>query len=185
MNQAKEYYKQFFNQQITYKQWAQLDAALWKNQPYPKIQQIIGQMPYTKNAKETLHILRQQGIKTYLLSAGLTQVAQSIQNEVGTDGYAANTLVVKDGYLTGEVDVNVSFYDKDKHLPGILRKFNVNARECAAVGDDPTLIPLFRKVAFAIAFRPLNKAIAQAAHVTVKSSDFQAILPFLLNNAKT
>jgi phosphoserine phosphatase len=120
-NDARGYFDQFFRNRITYDEWAKLDAALWKNQLLTRITEIISQMPYTEGAKETLATLREKGIETYLLSAGLTQVAQRIQEETGINGYAANTLVVKDGCLTGEVEVNVSFHDKDKHLPRILR----------------------------------------------------------------
>lgn len=179
-SQARGYYNQFFKNQITYEQWAQLDAALWKNQPLAKVNKIIKRIPYTKGAKETLTILRKQNIKTYLLSAGLTQVAKRIQKETGTDGYAANTLQVKDGYLTGRVEVNVSFHNKDEHLPRILRKFDLTPRQCAAVGDDPTLIPLFKKVALAIAFNPANKSVEKHADITVRSTDLRAILPYVL-----
>jgi len=179
-NQAKKYHNQFFKNQITYKQWAQLDTALWKNQPLTKINQIINQMPYTKGAKQTITTLKQKGIKTYLLSAGLSQVAERIQKETGVDGYTANTLMARDGYLTGEVELNVSFYNKDKHLPNILQKFNLTSRECAAVGDDPTLIPLFKKVALAIAFNPTDQTIEKHANITIKSNDLRNILPQIL-----
>lgn len=179
-NQAKKHYDQFFNNQITYEEWAKLDAALWKNQPTLKIDGIVNQMPYTKGAKETLIALKQKNIKTYLLSAGLTQAAARIQRETGADGYTANNLVAEDGVLTGEVEVNVSFHNKDKHLPIILRKFNLTADDCAAVGDDPTLIPLFKKVALAIAFNPTDETITEHADVTIKGNDLRAILPHVL-----
>jgi phosphoserine phosphatase len=179
-NDARGYLDQFFRNQITYDEWARLDAALWKNQPLTRITEIISQMPYTEGAKETLATLKEKGIKTYLLSAGLTQVAQRIQEETGINGYAANTLIVKDGCLTGEVEVNVSFHDKDKHLPRILQEFNVTPNECAAVGDDPTLIPLFKKVALAIAFNPTNETIERNAHITIKNKDLRKILPCII-----
>jgi len=179
-NEARGYVEEFFRNQITYDEWAKLDAALWKNQPLTRITEIISQMPYTEGAKETLATLKEKGIKTYLLSAGLTQVAQRIQEEIGINGYAANMLMVKDGFLTGEVEVNVSFYDKDKHLPRILQEFNVTPNECAAVGDDPTLIPLFKKVALAIAFNPPSKTVERNAHVTIKSKDLRKILPHII-----
>jgi len=137
-------------------------------------------MPYTKGAKQTITTLKQKGIKTYLLSAGLSQVAERIQKETGVDGYTANTLMARDGYLTGEVELNVSFYNKDKHLPNILQKFNLTSRECAAVGDDPTLIPLFKKVALAIAFNPTDQTIEKHANITIKSNDLRNILPQIL-----
>jgi phosphoserine phosphatase len=178
-DQAKKYYDQFFKNEITYEKWAKLDAALWKKQPITRINQIIKKMPYTKGAKETLTFLKQKGIKIYLLSAGLTQVAQRIQSETSVDGYIANTLVTEDGHLTGKVKVNVSFHSKDKHLPSILRKFHLTPQEIAAVGDDPTLIPLFKKVALTIAFNPANKNIEKHADITVKSNDLRDILPYV------
>ena len=179
-NQAKKHRNQFFKGQITYKQWAQLDATLWKKQPLTRINQIINQMPYTKGAKQTLTTLKQKQIKTYLLSAGLTQVAEKIQKEIGTNGYTANNLITKDGYLTGEVETNVSFHDKDKHLPHILQKFNLTPQECAAVGDDLTLIPLFKKVTLAIAFNPTHKTIEKHANIIINSNDLRTVLPHIL-----
>jgi phosphoserine phosphatase len=180
-NAAKKYADLFFDNQITYEEWAQRDTALWKGQTIARIGEIIEQMPYTTGAKETIAALKRNGIRLYLLSAGLSQVAQRIQEETGTDGYAANTLVVKDGFLTGEVEVNVSFYSKDKHLPHILQEFDVALNECAAVGDDVTLVPLFNKVALAIAFNPISETIEKSAHITIKNKDLRKILPYLLS----
>jgi len=137
-------------------------------------------MPYTKGAKQTITTLKQKGIKTYLLSAGLSQVAERIQKETGVDGYTANTLMARDGYLTGEVELNVSFYNKDKHLPGILQKFNLTSKECVAVGDDSTLIPLFKRVGLAIAFNPSDKNVEEHANITIRSNDLRRILPYIV-----
>jgi len=184
-NVAKKHSDQFFNDQITYEEWAKLDTALWKGQTIAKIKQIIEQMPYTMGAKETLAALKRKGIGTYLLSAGLSQVAQRVQEETSTGGYSANKLEVEDGFLTGEVEVNVSFYGKDKHLPRILKEFNVSLNECAAVGDDVTLIPLFKKVGLAIAFNPVSEAVERNADVTIRERDLRRILPYLLKADKS
>lgn len=184
-NVARKHSDQFFNGQINYEEWARLDTALWKGLTIAKIRKIIEQMPYTKGAKETLAALKRRGIATYLLSAGLSQVAQRVQGETGTGGYSANTLEVEDGFLNGEVEVNVSFYGKDKHLHRILEEFNVSLSECAAVGDDVTLIPLFKKVGLAIAFNPVNEAVERNADVTIKEKDLRKILPYLLKTNKS
>ncbi len=177
---AKEYRNQFFQNKISYEKWAELDAALWKNQPSGKIDKIVKQMPYTRGAEQTISSLKQEGVKTYLLSAGLTQVARRIHEETGSDGYIANTLKISEGFLTGEVEVNVSFNNKDKHLCDILKKFDLSADECAAVGDDPTLISLFKKVGLAIAFNPTDESVEKHAHIIVKSNDLRSILPYIL-----
>jgi phosphoserine phosphatase len=182
-NQAKKYKQQFFADQITYQEWARLDTALWKDESMERIQQIISRIPCTRGAKQTLKTLKDRGIRTYLLSAGLTQAAERIQRETdAVDGYLANKLKVKNSILTGEVEVNVSFNDKNRHLPRILRQFDLKPRDCAAVGDDPTLIPLFKKVALAIAFNPTDEAVAKHADITVKSGDLRDILPHILGH---
>jgi phosphoserine phosphatase len=177
--QAKRHFDQFLENQISYEEWAQQDVALWKNQPLERIQKIISQMPYTRGAIDTLTSLKRNNVEIFLLSAGLTQVAERIQKEIGINRFLANTLVTKDGCLTGEVEVNVSFYSKDRHLQKILDEFNVTVQECAAVGDDPTLVPLFKKVALAIAFNPATKAVEEHADVIVKSNDLRHILPYV------
>ncbi|UCB60529.1 MAG: HAD family phosphatase [Candidatus Bathyarchaeota archaeon] len=179
-SQAKKHSDQFFRNEITYEQWAKLDAALWKNQPLARINQLIKGMPYTKGAKETLVTLKSKGLKVYLLSAGLTRVAHRIQSETWVDGSTANTLIVEDGCLTGEVEVNVSFYNKNKHLRPILQKFHLEAKETAAIGDDPTLIPLFEKVAFSIAFNPVDRSVEKSADIAINSNDLRDVLPYIL-----
>ena len=86
----------------------------------------------------------------------------------------------KDGALTGEVEVNVTFHDKDRHLPRILQEFDLAAKDCAAVGDDPTLIPLFRKVGLAVAFNPVSKTVEKSAHVVTRSNNLLEIVPHVL-----
>ncbi len=179
-SQAKKHSDQFFRNEITYEQWAKLDAALWKNQPLARINQLIKGMPYMKGAKETLATLKSKGLKVYLLSAGLTRVAHRIQSETWVDGSTANTLIVEDGCLTGEVEVSVSFYNKNKHLRPILQKFHLAAKETAAIGDDPTLIPLFEKVAFSIAFNPVDRSVEKSADIAINSNDLRDVLPYIL-----
>ena len=179
-NQAQIHYNRFFSNEITYEEWARLDAALWQHQPASRITAAVSQMPYVAGAKETLAALKQNNIKTYLLSAGLTHAAARIQRETGVDGYTANHLVAKGGILTGEVEVNVSFHNKDKNLSLILQKFNLTTDECAAVGDDLTLVPLFKKVALAIAFNTVDEAITKYADVAINGTDLRAILPYIL-----
>ncbi len=178
--QARKHSVQFLKKQITYEEWAQLDAALWKNQPLTRINQIVNRMRYTRGAKATLATLWRKGVKTFLLSAGLTLAAERVRKEVDVGGYVANSLTVEDGHLTGEVEVNVSFYNKDKHLPSILREFKVTKQDCAAVGDDVTLIPVFREVGLAIAFNPTNRNVEKHADVTVRRKDLRDVLPHLL-----
>ena len=177
---ARNNRKLFLTGQITYEDWARLDASLWKGQPVSRIRCLVDQMHYTKGAKETLSTLKQKHINVYLLSAGLTIVGERIQRENIVDGYIANQLEVVDSILTGGVLVKVSLNQKGELLNSILQKFNVTWQDCAAVGDDLTLIPLFKRVGLGIAFNPVNPDVERQAHITIKSDDLRSVLPYIL-----
>jgi HAD superfamily PSPase-like hydrolase len=180
-DQAQEHKQRFFASQITYGEWARRDAALWKNRPLTEVEEAINRIPYTRGAKQALKTLKEKGVKTYLLSAGLALAAERILKDTqAVDGYTANVLEVKDGILTGRVTVSVAYDGKGKHIAKILRRFSLGPKECATVGDDPSLIPLFKAVGLAIAVNPTDNAVAAHADLKVTSRDLRDILPHIL-----
>jgi len=179
-DKGKQYAKQFFQGFITYEGWAKSDASLWKGLPIEKVQQIVDSVQYIDGAQEVITTLRRNGFKVVLLSAGLSIFTERIKKEIGVDDGLANELVVENGFLTGEVKVNVSVRNKDEALRSILRKFDVKMSECAAVGDDETVIPLFDRVSLGIAFNPRSEAVEKHADVAVVGDDLRRVLPYLL-----
>ncbi len=179
---GKQHAKQFFRGAITYEDWARMDASLWKGVKIERIKQIVDMIPYATGAQEVIATLRRNGLKVILLSAGLSIVTKRVQREMRTDYDLANELKVEDGLITGDVEVNVSVYNKDKVLQSILKKFGLRMDECAAVGDDETLIPLFKRVGLSVAFNARSEAVKNKADFVVEGSDLQKVLPLLLSN---
>jgi phosphoserine phosphatase len=179
-NKGKQHAEQFLRGTITYEEWARLDASLWKGLKLERVRQIVDSIPYTNGAKDVITFLRKNSFKVILLSAGLSLVTERIEREIGVDASLANDLQVKNGFLTGEVKVNVSVDNKDVVLLHMLKKFNFETDECAAVGDDETLIPLFKKVNLSIAFNPRTEAVEEQADIVVKSDDLHEVLSYLL-----
>ncbi len=177
---GSKYADQFFRGQISYEDWAKLDASLWKHTPLERIQKIIDNIPYTDGTFEVATLLKNEGLKVVLLSAGLSVVTDKVSREIGADDSYANELIVRDGFLTGEVKVNVSFENKDGVLCNILQKFGVASDECAAVGDDETMIPLFNSVGLGIAFNPRVETVEKQADIVVRGNDLRGVLPYLL-----
>ena len=179
-NKGRQYAEEFYQGRITYEEWAHLDASLWKNQSLSKIQSIVNKIPYVDGAQEVIKTLKKQNVKVVLLSAGLSLLSERIEKESQIDYSLSNELIVRNDFLTGEVKVNVSLNDKTKALSKILRKFSVESDECCAVGDDESLIPLFKEVALGIAFNPRSEKVEKTADVIVKSEDLRDILPHIL-----
>ena len=153
-DRGKQYADQFFRGAITYEDWARLDASLWRGLNLGRVRQIVDSIPYTIGARDVITVLRRNGFKVVLLSAGLSLVTERVEREIGVDDSLANDLKVEEGLLTGEVKVNVSVDNKDAALLRMLKRFNLGIDECVAVGDDETMIPLFEKVNLSIAFNP-------------------------------
>ena len=179
-DKGKQYAEQFFRGVITYEDWARLDASLWRGLKLGRVRQIVDSIPYTNGAQDVIATLRGNGFKVVLLSAGLSLVTERIEREIRLDGSLANKLKVENGLLTGEVKVNVSVDNKDTVLLRMLKKFNLGIDECAAVGDDETLIPLFEGVSLSIAFNPRSWVVEEQADIVVKSDDLREVLPYLL-----
>jgi len=179
-DKGKKYAEQFFRGVINYGEWARLDASLWRGLPLDKVQRIIDHIPYAEGTQEVIATLRRSGFKVVLLSAGLSLVTDRIEKEVGIDYSLANELIVKKGFLTGEVKVNVPFDGKVEVLHGISERFGVRMEECAAVGDDETSIPLFEIVGLGIAFNPYSEKVEKSASVVVKGEDLRMVLPYLM-----
>jgi len=172
--------EQFFQLAITYEDWARLDASLWNGLKLETVQKIVDSLPYTDGARDVIATLRSGGLKVVLISAGLSLVTERIKREIWVDDSLSNDLKVENGFLTGQVEVNVSVDNKDAVLGRMLGKFNLGMDECAAVGDDETMVPLFERVGLSIAFNPRSWVVEERADVVVKSDDLREVLPYLL-----
>ncbi len=179
-DKGRQYAEQFFRLAITYADWARLDASLWSGLKLETVQRIVDSVPYTDGAREVITTLRNGGLKVVLISAGLSIVTERIKREIGVDDSLSNDLKVENGFLTGQVEVKVSVDNKDAVLSRMLGKFNLRMDECAAVGDDETMIPLFERVGFSIAFNPRSWVVEERADVVVESGDLREVLPYLL-----
>jgi len=183
-NRGRRHAEQFQRGNITYAEWAQLDASLWKDMPLQRVQKVINRIPYVEGAREVILTLRKAGLKVVLLSAGLSLVMDKISKEIHVDDSLANELIVKNDFLTGHVKVNVSFNNKHKAIRSILQRFDAKLSQCAAVGDDETMIPLFKNVGHRIAFNPRNKLVEEHADVVIRSNDLREVLPHLLKQGE-
>ena len=173
--------EQYYSGRISYEEWAQLDAGLWRDLPVAYLEELAMRVRLIKGARETLRALKEAGIRPILLSCGLNLVVKRVAKELGVEDYVANELEVgPDGLLTGKAIVKVSLRGKLMVLKGLLDDLGFGLRDCVAVGDDESMIPIFRAVKLGIAFNPRSQEVAKSAHVVVRSGDLRAILPHIL-----
>ena len=181
LEQGRRYAELYFSGRISYEEWAELDAGLWAGLPLSSLKRLAERFRLVRGAREVFEALRAAGIKTALLSCGIGLVVRRVAEELGADAYLANELIVDErGRLTGQVIVNVSLRGKLKALKRLLSQLGARPGECFAVGDDESMVPVFRAVGLGIAFNPRGPEVARAAHVVVRGPDLRAILPYVL-----
>jgi len=170
--------ERYRNGEISYTEWAERDARCWAGAPLSEIRRILDGIEYTTGAREVFEELRARRIKTAILSAGLTILADKAARDLKADYAIANELGTYDGHLTGEIIVKVGVNNKDEMIEEIASTFNVRLREVALVGDRN--FDLSQPECLKIAFKPKDELAKQNADAVVVDEDLRLILQYLI-----
>ena len=181
--EGKLYYDRYFAGEITYEQWADLDAALWKGKALEEVMEVVKATQLAPGAKEVIKALKENNLKTAILSGGLDIMANHIGQRVGIDYVLTNILHHRDGVLTGEVDNLVAWGGKADVISQITGHFGIPLKETAFVGDGRNDMSVFKVVGFSIAFNPEDQEVAETADIVIRQDDLRAILPHLISES--
>lgn len=176
------YFDQYFAGDISYQEWADLDAGLWKDKPVETVMSLVRETEIVSGATETVQALRDRRIRTAILSGGLDLMADYIASRVGIDYVLTNKLETNCGLLTGRVEVLVGWGEKIEEIKTINEHFAVPLEQTAFVGDGKNDISVFSVVGLSIAYNPEHDEVAEAADFTVRDNDLRAILPIILDH---
>ena len=170
--------QRYWRGEISYREWAETDARCWAGTPVSEIRRIMDGIAYTIGAKEVFEELRRNNVKTAILSAGLTILADKARTDLNADFALANELRTNDGHLTGEIAVKVAVNNKATFIEQIAAKFGVPLHEVALVGDRS--FDLSKPECLKIAFKPKDDIAKQNADILVVDDDLRAILQYLI-----
>jgi len=172
--------------EIDYKEFMRRDIALWGTMHVEQVKHVLDQVPLVDGAKETTESLRKEGIKTAIISAGVSLLAERLKQELGIDYAFANRLVVgNDGLLTGEGEEAADLLDKASLLSRLAERTGLHLSQCAVVGDSVFDIPLFEKAGLSIAFNATDERVKRAANIVIDAKDLRRILPHILRDPST
>jgi phosphoserine phosphatase len=178
--EGRQFYNQYFAGEITYSEWADLDASLWKGQSVEDVKSVVQATELVPGAKETVARLKEAGIKVAILSGGLDILAEDVARRIGVEYVLTNRLLHSEGKLTGAVETRVGWGEKVQEIRRVCSHFNVSLKETAFVGDGRNDLSVFDTVGLSIAFRPEDDEVAKAAMETVHEDDLTKVLSFIL-----
>lgn len=158
------------------------DAILWKENGKPttinKIAEILSNVKLMKGAKESIDTLRNNNIKTAIVSAGLDILSERVAAKLGIDFVYSNGVETdEDGSLNGEGLVGVRLMYKDLTVKELADHLNLPLNRIAVVGNSCYDIPMFEIVGLSIAFNPEDDCTRAAADIIVEGKNLTKILP--------
>ena len=176
--------KAFCDGKIDDHEFMRTDIAMW-HEINPEvnlshIKDILLKATINKGSVETIQALKEQGVKTCIISGGIDLLADHVGELCGVDKVMANGLVADDtGKLTGQGILRVKLRDKASIIRQMMDEFDVEPERCAAIGNSWVDISMFNAAKFGIAFNPIDGETITSADVTVESDDLRDVLEYL------
>ena len=176
---AEEYQKQFLAGKISYEEFCERDAQVWKGMRVEDLLQIVKTVPFHPGTDELIAYLRDKGLQLSVVSSGLSVLSNWVHQKYGFDYSVSNDLLHENGVLTGKVRIQVYFDQKAEWVKRILEKFKVRPEEVIAIGDSKGDVDMFQMVGFSIAFNSSCKDLDRIASACIPSQNLADIIPRL------
>ncbi|MGB6929026.1 MAG: HAD family phosphatase [Syntrophobacteria bacterium] len=152
--------------EITYEQWAQLDASFWRGSTRETIAAALRTNPFRDGARELINWFTLRAIPCVGISSGLSIFNEITAAELGIKEVISNELQFDGDICNGEISIQVNEENKGEIMDEILKRYSVGDEQVAAFGDGRADIPLLRKAGLGIAICPSNdKVRSSARHV--------------------
>jgi phosphoserine phosphatase len=178
---AEEYQNQFLAGNISYEEFCERDAEVWKGMKVEELLEIVKTVPFHPGVEALINHLKQKGLKLSMVSSGLSLLTHWVHDKYGFDYSVSNDLLHENGILTGKGRIQVYYDKKAEWVEKILKQFEVNPKEVIAIGDSKGDIDMFQMVGFSIAFNSSCKELDQIADICIRSQNLADIivrLPF-------
>jgi phosphoserine phosphatase len=176
---AEGYQNQFLAGKISYEEFCERDAQVWKGMKLEKLLEIVKTVPFHHGVDELINYLKQRGLKLSIISSGLSLLSNWIHQKYGFDYSVSNDLLDEKGVLTGKVKIQVNYDKKAEWVEKILKRFGVKPEQVIAIGDSKGDMDMFQMVGFSIAFNSSCSDLDRIANVCTQSQDLADIIPRL------
>ena len=173
---AENYQKQFLAGEISYDEFCERDAQVWKGMKVEELIEIAKTVPFHPGVDELVHYLKQKRVKLSLVSSGLSILSNWVHQRYGFDYSISNDLLHEEGILTGKVKIQVYYDQKADWVKRILKQFRVKPEESIAIGDSLGDLEMFQTVGFSIAFNSSCKDLDQVATLCVESQNLADVI---------
>ena len=152
-------------------------VALLKGLPVDVVDKVIKErITLTPGGRELVATMRADGAYTCLISGGFTLFTQAIAEKIGFQENRGNTLIVRDGQLTGEVkEPIVGREAKLATLIELREGFDLDNIDTLVAGDGANDLGMIQQAGLGVAFHA-KPTVASAAAARIDYGDLTALL---------
>ncbi len=178
--------EQIMSMEIAEYQKTKRIAALLKGISTKEIIDTFNQIPLSPGTEVTLLELKRQGHALAIISDSYTIIAEQLRKRLGFDYIIANELTVKDGEVSGEIEMPLNWAsNQTKCLKHSVCKLNaliklseqtkIPLSRTIAIGDNTADICMLKSAGLGVAFNPKTPAVAQSANATINEDMTQLL----------
>lgn len=114
---------------------------------------VYRQIYLSKNAKQFIKVLRENQIEVGLVSGGFMPIVERLATELGIRLIAANSLEVKDGFLTGKLEGEIITREvKEETLVRWGKELDLPIERTIAIGDGANDLAMLKRAGIGVAF---------------------------------
>jgi phosphoserine phosphatase len=176
---AEEYQNRFLAGKISYQEFCERDARVWKGMRVEEVLEIVKTVSFHPGVDELISHLKRRGLKLSMVSSGLSLLTNWVHQRYGFDYSVSNDLLHKNGILSGKVRIQVYYDKKAEWVRRVLQAYNIKPEEAIAIGDSRGDIDMFQMVGFSIAFNSSCRDLDQIASTCVQTNHLADIIPKL------
>lgn len=172
------------NGKINFDDSLHLRCRLLEGLSVEDLEQVYQTIQLTPGAKDLIIVLKKLGYKIAVISGGFSFILNRLKESIGLDYTFANTLEIKNGYLTGKViPPIINAQRKAELLFVIAQQEEIALDQVIAIGDGANDLPMLEKAGLGIAFnaKPL---VSERADLALSQKNMRSILYLLGLSAK-
>jgi len=170
------YWEEFKAGRIGYDDFARLDVRTWQGAPSEWLDAATNEVPLMPGCEALLTSLLAREIQVGIISNGLERLGRRLARQFGFEEVLANREVVRDGCLTGDLDIVVPYDGKGEALERVAADLNIPMNRVMAVGDGPADREMFRRAGIGVAFAPSHPEVSSGADHVICERDLRRLL---------
>ena len=165
-------------------------APLLKGITPEELTSTFDQIPLSPGVPETVAELKKQGHILAIISDSYTIATGRLKKRLGFDHAIANKLVVREGKITGEVEMPLNWSSDTagclKHsvcklnaLLGLSEETGIPLERTVAIGDNTADICMLKRAGLGIAFNPKTRMVSESADITLNNDMSRLLAVFM------